>query len=164
MSKAREWPGRWQMPGPQAVQNLQMPHLRDWQGGQMPHSCPVCGGGGGWGGLGAGGIDWCITGCLNIPISPGFSQFGVRLVVGGQEQKHFSPLGTELYFFVNYSRKNAIVLTHNMVALSRGCKPGRCDRDRTKPDFDICSETFKWILMILIQETPNREYLAVTVD
>ena len=67
----------------------------------------------------------------------------VRLVVGGQEQKHFSPLGTELYFFVNYSRKNAIVLTHNMVALSRGCKPGRCDRDRTKPDFDICSETFK---------------------
>ena len=41
------------MPGPRAVQNLQMPHPRDWQGGQMPHSSPG-------GGLGAGGIDWCI--------------------------------------------------------------------------------------------------------
>ena len=42
------------MPGPRAVQHLQMPHSRDWQGGQMPRSCP------GGGGLGAGGIDWCI--------------------------------------------------------------------------------------------------------
>ena len=25
MSKAREWPRGWQMPGPRAVQNLQMP-------------------------------------------------------------------------------------------------------------------------------------------
>ena len=33
------------MPGPRAVQNLQMPHPRDWQGGQMPRSSP---GGGGW--------------------------------------------------------------------------------------------------------------------
>ena len=32
------------MPGPRAVQNLQMPHPRDWQGGQMPRSSP----GGGW--------------------------------------------------------------------------------------------------------------------
>ena len=32
------------MPGPQAVQNLQIPHPRDWQGGQTPRSCP----GGGW--------------------------------------------------------------------------------------------------------------------
>ena len=39
------------MPGPRAVQHLQMPHPRDLQGGQMP---------GGGGGLGAGGIDWCI--------------------------------------------------------------------------------------------------------
>ena len=33
------------MPGSRAVQNLQMPHPRDWQGGQMPRSSP---GGGGW--------------------------------------------------------------------------------------------------------------------
>ena len=51
-----------------------------------------------------------------------------------------------------------------MAALSRGCKPRRCDWDRKNPDFDIYSQTFKWILMILIQETPNREYFAVTVD
>ena len=56
------------------------------------------------------------------------------------------------------------VLTHNMAALSRGCKPRRCDRDRKNLDFDICSESFQGILMILIQETPNREYLAMTVD
>ena len=43
--------------------------------------------------------------------------------VGGQEQKHFSPLGTKLYFHVNYSRKYSFVLTPNMAALSRGCKP-----------------------------------------
>ena len=36
----------WQMPGPPAVQNLDMPHPRDWKGGQMPRSSP--GGGGGW--------------------------------------------------------------------------------------------------------------------
>ena len=35
--------------------NPQMPHPRDWQGGQMPPSSP------GGGRLGAGGIDWCIT-------------------------------------------------------------------------------------------------------
>ena len=34
------------MPGPRAVQNLQMPHPRDWQGGQMSRSSP--GGEGGW--------------------------------------------------------------------------------------------------------------------
>ena len=33
------------MPGPRAVQHLQMPHPRDWQGGQMPRSCPE---GGDW--------------------------------------------------------------------------------------------------------------------
>ena len=42
--------------------------------------------------------------------------------VGGQEQKHLSPLGTKRHFHVNYSRKNSIVLTTNMAALSRGCK------------------------------------------
>ena len=26
MSKAREWPRGWQMPGPRGVQNLQLPH------------------------------------------------------------------------------------------------------------------------------------------
>ena len=34
---------------PRAVQNLQMPHPRDWHGGQMPRSGPGgTGGGGGW--------------------------------------------------------------------------------------------------------------------
>ena len=45
MSKAREWPRGWQMPGPWAVQNFQMPHPRDRQGRQMPHSSL---GGGSW--------------------------------------------------------------------------------------------------------------------
>ena len=35
------------------------------------------------------------------------------------------PLGTKLYFYVNSSRKNSIVLTPNMTALSSGCKPRR---------------------------------------
>ena len=43
--------------------------------------------------------------------------------VDGQEQKHFSPLGTELYFHVNSLRKNSFVSTPNIAALSRGCKP-----------------------------------------
>ena len=43
--------------------------------------------------------------------------------VGGQAQKHFSPLGTKLYFHVNSSRKYSFVLTPNMAALSHGCKP-----------------------------------------
>ena len=45
------------------------------------------------------------------------------MLVGGQEQKHFSPLGTKLNFHVNSSRKYSFVLTPNMAALSRGCKP-----------------------------------------
>ena len=40
VSKARLWPRGWQMPGPRAVQNLQLPHPRDWQGGQMPRCSP----------------------------------------------------------------------------------------------------------------------------
>ena len=43
--------------------------------------------------------------------------------VGDQEQKHFSPRGTKLYFHVNFSRKYSFVLSPNMAALSRGCKP-----------------------------------------
>jgi len=35
------------MLGLQAAQNLQMPHPRDWQGGQMLRSSPGWGGGGG---------------------------------------------------------------------------------------------------------------------
>ena len=34
---AGAWPRGWQMPDYQAVQNMLMPHLRDWQGGQMAH-------------------------------------------------------------------------------------------------------------------------------
>ena len=43
--------------------------------------------------------------------------------VGNQEQKHFSPLGTKCHFHANSSRKNSVVLTTDMAALSRGCKP-----------------------------------------
>ena len=42
---------------------------------------------------------------------------------GGQEQNHLDPLGTKLYFQVNSSRKNSIVLIPNMAAFSGGCKP-----------------------------------------
>ena len=37
-------------------------------------------------------------------------------------RKHFSPLGTKLYFRVNSTRKSSIVLPTNMAALSRSCK------------------------------------------
>ena len=40
-----------------------------------------------------------------------------------KKQKHFPPLGTELYIHVNSSRRNSIVLTPKMAALLRGCKP-----------------------------------------
>ena len=40
-----------------------------------------------------------------------------------QEQKHFSPLGNKLYFHVNSSRINSIVLTPNIATLFRVCKP-----------------------------------------
>ena len=38
ISKALGSPQGWQMPDPWAVQNLLMPHLRDWQDRQMPLS------------------------------------------------------------------------------------------------------------------------------
>ena len=45
-------------------------------------------------------------------------------VVAQEEQSiNFSPLGTKLYFHVNSSRKNDIVLTFNKAAFSRDCKP-----------------------------------------
>ena len=46
------------MPGPWAVKNLQIPHPRDSQGGQLPRSAVARGGGRGV--LGAAGIDCCI--------------------------------------------------------------------------------------------------------
>ena len=58
-------------------------------------------------------MDSCpIPHFLNLPISWN-RQLSILLVctwrhsghVGGQEQKHLSPLGTKLYFHVNYSRK-----------------------------------------------------------
>ena len=45
------------------------------------------------------------------------------MLIGGQEQKHFCLLGTKLYFHVNSSRKNSVLLTPNMAALSCGCTP-----------------------------------------
>ena len=45
------------MPGQRVTQNLQMPHPRDWQGGQMP---PYISPGLGEGELGAAGIGWSI--------------------------------------------------------------------------------------------------------
>ena len=48
--------------------------------------------------------------------------------VGGQEQKHFAPLGTKLYFRVNSARKNSVVWPPNMTTLSRGYKPRIANR------------------------------------
>ena len=42
---------------------------------------------------------------------------------GVRGRVHFSLLGAKLYFHVNTTRKNSIVLTTNMAALSRDCKP-----------------------------------------
>ena len=54
MSKARGWPWGWQMPGPRAAQNLQMPH----PGTDKAGKCPAVALGGGEGyGLGAAGIE-----------------------------------------------------------------------------------------------------------
>ena len=43
--------------------------------------------------------------------------------LGRQEQKHFSCLGSNLYFHVHSSRNNSIVPTPNIATLSRVCKP-----------------------------------------
>ena len=55
--------------------------------------------------------------------------------VDGQEQKHFSPLGTKLYFHVNSLRKYSFVLTPNMAALSRDCKPRIMDLQQRPSSF-----------------------------
>ena len=39
-SSCADLPRGWQMSGPRAAQNLQMPYPRDWQGGQMPRGSP----------------------------------------------------------------------------------------------------------------------------
>ena len=52
--------------------------------------------------------------------------------VDGQEQKHFSPLGTNLYFHVNSSLKNSILFTSNMAALSRGATFDFSSKDALK--------------------------------
>ena len=57
--------------------------------------------------------------------------------VGGQEQKHFSPLGTKLYFHVNSLRKNCPVLTTNMTALSRGCEPRISVHSKAEKKFSV---------------------------
>ena len=49
-----------------------------------------------------------------------------------QEQKHFSPLGTKLYFHVNSSIKNSIILTLNMAAFSRGAPFDFSSKDALK--------------------------------
>ena len=75
-------------------------------------------------------IGWALILCLTVTPSKMKRQTSQLLVytwyhgdyVGGQEQEHFSPLGTKLYFHVK-SIKNSIVLTRNMAALSLGCKP-----------------------------------------
>ena len=47
MSKTQDWPAGWQMPGPQAVQHLQMPHPGTDKAGKCP-AVARGGGGGGW--------------------------------------------------------------------------------------------------------------------
>ena len=47
MSKARDWPGGWQMPGPRAVQHLQMPNPGTDKAGKCP-AVARRGGGGDW--------------------------------------------------------------------------------------------------------------------
>ena len=79
-------------------------------------------------------LSFCQTFNGFLP-NPPFSQFAnfvksILLVctwrhgghVGGQEQKHLSPLGTKLYFHVNYSRKT-ILYWSPILRRSRGCKP-----------------------------------------
>ena len=50
-----------------------------------------------------------------------------------------SPRGTKVYFHVNFSSKISIVLTPNMAALSRGCKP----RIGSKANMDLNLNTSK---------------------
>ena len=69
---------------------------------------------------------------MEIPIFIDLLPFDHSSHIGGQEQKHFSLLGTKLYFPVNSLRKNSIILTPNMAALSGGCKPRIQSNDTTE--------------------------------
>ena len=110
VSKAREWPHDWQMPGPRAVKNLQMPHPQDWQGEQMPHSRPV-------GELGAGGIDWCIRhlSINGLPHDGGGRFGGVQptgnLTFSGCQMSITPPLG--LHFESHFHPWGELIGTHN---------------------------------------------------
>ena len=61
--------------------------------------------------------------CRIVNLDPSHCWFA-RVVMAAmlviKNKSYFSPQGTELCFHVNYSRKNSIVLTPNMAALSRG--------------------------------------------
>ena len=65
------------MPGPQAAQDLQMPHPRDWQGGQIPRSSPAE--------LGAAGIDWCIIFVAAIQL---FREFKKNNTIKNKAEEH----------------------------------------------------------------------------
>ena len=75
---------------------------------------------------------------INLQVSPQNSRFsdldllvighlGLRGFhgghVGGQELKHFSPLGNKPYFHVNSSREKIYRFDPQHGRLSRGCKP-----------------------------------------
>ena len=109
LSKAREWPHSWQMPGPRAVQNFQMPHPQDWQGGQMPHSSPV----GGW-------VQVELTDALCTYLSmvcPGMEGggWGVQptgnLTFSGCQMSITPPLG--LHFESHFHPWGELIGTHN---------------------------------------------------
>ena len=133
VSKAREWPGGWQIPGPRAVQHLQMPHPWYWQGGQMPRSYPGGGGGAGrrWNWLmhkwPAAFTDNFFTfwGCL---LTRAFTVFN-RISVKGRRAIHIvlpifvcpsppSPPLPQVYWFGNHAPVGIWYLTHNSLA---GC-------------------------------------------
>ena len=97
--------------------------------------------------------------------------------VGGQEQKHFSPVGTKLYFHVNFSRKNSSVSTPNMVALSRPChvvaNPRNRNDWRPRPnpsslsyiyDARRCNEKKRETSIYYFNQCPTRKDRKVTVQ
>ena len=70
--------------------------------------------------------------------------------VGGQEQKHFSPMGTKLCFHVNSSRKN-------MAALSRGCKP-RIRKEHFHQE--VLCRGFKFVLFWFVLDLPTSQLFS----
>ena len=101
MSKARGWPRGWQMPGPRAMQNLQISHPRDSQGGKLPRSAVARGWGAVRGLLGAAGIDCCIMHVvgyfevISFLILPVFS----FLILFNQKKKN-RKRAAELYYVI----------------------------------------------------------------